>query len=424
MPTLDYGTEGQSAEGQGAEGQGLIEISRREHEQRLAMLVEWLNAHGHGAAVLFQRVNIVYLTGYHFQQTERPVALVVGADGQVGLLVPALESEHATHAPLIGQIAAYPEYPGLRHPMHFLTDLLQNLGTKSPTLAADGPGYPPVWGYRGPNLTELIDADIVIGPLQDFLYHRRSIKSDEVISLIRLSAYWGNHAHQLLQDAIVPGANEVEIGQAVSRAATLDLFQAVGNRYRNHDWGVTPIHAGFKAGPDTATPHPMGGSRPMQNGDLIITWATAKMAGYHAELERTLILGLPTAEQQEFFEHMCRAQAIGIETMQPGVRCADVDEAVYAYWQQHNLLPYVRHHTGHGLDVEIHAPPFLDRGDATRLEPGMLFSVEPGLYVPGVGGFRHSDTILITETGHEVLTWYPRTLDRLTIVTEAESPNA
>jgi Xaa-Pro aminopeptidase len=65
--------------------------------------------------------------------------------------------------------------------------------------------------------------------------------------------------------------------------------------------------------------------------------------------------------------------------------------------------------------MEIHAPPFLDRGDTTVLEPGMLFSVEPGLYVPGLGGFRHSDTVLITATGHEVLTWYPRDLTSLTV---------
>jgi Xaa-Pro aminopeptidase len=298
--------------------------------------------------------------------------------------------------------------------MHYLRDLLVDLGVARRPLCADQAGYPPVWGYQGPSLAALLQQP-VSEAVASFLLHHRSIKSPEVLALIRLSAAWGHYAHGLMQQAIQVGANEVEVGQTASHAATLAFFQAVGDRYRNHDWGVTPIHVGFKAGPATAIPHPMGGSRPMQAGDLLVTWATAKLAGYHAELERTLILGEPSAEQRAYFTAMCEAQEIGILVMRPGARCADVDAAVYTYWEAQGLLPYVRHHTGHGLDMEIHAPPFLDRGDRTVLEPGMLFSVEPGLYVPGLGGFRHSDTVLITDTGCEVLTRYPRDLASLTI---------
>lgn len=389
-----------------------IEVSQTELQRRLSDLCQWLQQNQLAGACFFERINIVYLTGYHFQQTERPVALIVTADGTTGLLTPALESEHAAATPTIGRVMAYPEYPGKRHPMQFLADLLAQLKLDMRKLTTDQYGYPPVWGYRGPTLAALI-GHTVNHDVAVFMLHHRSIKSDEVVALIRLSAAWGNYAHEVMQEAIRVGANEVEVGQAASRMATLALFDAVGERYRNHDWGVVPIHVGFKAGPGTAVPHPMGASRPMASGDLIVTWATAKMAGYHAELERTLILGEPSAEQREYFEKMCRAQEVGIAAMRPGVTCAEVDEAVYAYWESEGLLPYVRHHTGHGLDMEIHAPPFLDRGDFTRLEAGMLFSVEPGLYVPGVGGFRHSDTVLITESGHEVLTWYPRDLDSL-----------
>jgi Xaa-Pro aminopeptidase len=395
-------------------GDAIIALSHAEHLRRQAALVEWMQQTDIAAVVLFERINLVYLTGYHFQQTERPVAWVLTAQGAGGLLTPALEADHAGATPTLGKIMPYPEYPGLRHPMHFLGDLLADLGVETSRLAADQPGYPPVWGYQGPTLAELVGAPVTL-TAAPCLLHARSIKSAEVIDWIHVSAAWGHYAHALLHAAIRPGGNEVEIGQAASRTATLALFAAFGTRYRNHDWGVTPIHTGFKAGPDTAVPHPMGGSRALHAGDVIVTWATAKMAGYHAELERTLILGEPSADQRHFFAHACAAQAVGIAAIRPGARCAEVDEAVYAYWAEHNLLPYVRHHTGHGLDMEIHAPPFLDRGDTTLLEPGMLFSVEPGLYVPGLGGFRHSDTVLVTAEGHEVLTSYPRDLASLTI---------
>jgi Xaa-Pro aminopeptidase len=394
--------------------EGPVELSRAEHAQRLEDLVRWLAQHNFAAACIFGRVNLVYLTGYHFQQTERPVVLVVSAAGEVGLLTPALEADHAAATPTIGRVVAYPEYPGVRHPMAYLGDLLTTLQVDVTKLTADAAGYPPIWGYQGPTLAALV-GHATSEAVAPFLLHHRSIKSSEVVALVRRSAAWGHYAHAVMQALIRPGANEVEVGQAASRTATLELFAAAGDRYRNHDWGVVPIHVGFKAGPGTAIPHPMGASRPMGQGDLIVTWATAKMAGYHAELERTLILGEASSEQRHFFEAMCQAQQIGIAAMRPGVRCAEVDAAVYNFWEREGLLTYVRHHTGHGLDLEIHAPPFLDRGDPTMLEPGMLFSVEPGLYVPGLGGFRHSDTVLITETGHEMLTWYPRDLASLII---------
>jgi Xaa-Pro aminopeptidase len=85
------------------------------------------------------------------------------------------------------------------------------------------------------------------------------------------------------------------------------------------------------------------------------------------------------------------------------------------YFERHDLMSYWRHHVGHALGTGIHEAPFFDIGDPTEIRPGMVFSVEPGVYVPGLAGFRHSDTILITEDGSEILTSYPRDLVSLTI---------
>jgi Xaa-Pro dipeptidase len=99
----------------------------------------------------------------------------------------------------------------------------------------------------------------------------------------------------------------------------------------------------------------------------------------------------------------------------PGAKCSEVDQAVRDYYEKHELMPYWKHHVGHAIGLRYHEAPFLDLGDETEIRPGMVFTVEPGLYHPGLGGFRHSDTVLITEEGNEILTYYPRDLASLTL---------
>jgi Xaa-Pro aminopeptidase len=137
--------------------------------------------------------------------------------------------------------------------------------------------------------------------------------------------------------------------------------------------------------------------------------------GYVSELERTMVLGKPTDEQRRFFDHMVALQDLAIAALQPGRKCSDVDSAVRAYFDKHNLNAYWKHHTGHAIGLRYHEAPFLDTGDDTEVKPGMVFTVEPGLYVPTLGGFRHSDTVLVNESGNEMLTFYPRDLESLTL---------
>src|SRR5205814_89324 len=129
----------------------------------------------------------------------------------------------------------------------------------------------------------------------------------------------------------------------------------------------------------------------------------------------TMVMGRADEDTRAFFEHMKRAQETAFEALRPGERCADVDRAVRGYYERHDLMGFWKHHTGHAIGLRYHEGPFLDTGDPTVIRPGMVFTVEPGLYVPERGGFRHSDTVVVTEDGIEFLTDYPRDLDALTI---------
>jgi Xaa-Pro aminopeptidase len=124
-------------------------------------------------------------------------------------------------------------------------------------------------------------------------------------------------------------------------------------------------------------------------------------------------VGEPSAEQARFFELMCQAQETAFATIKPGIPAAAVDREVRRFFEENNITQYWRHHAGHSIGMEGHEAPFFDIGDETVLAPGQVWTVEPGIYVQGLGGFRHSDTVLVTETGMELLTYYPRHLEAL-----------
>jgi Xaa-Pro dipeptidase len=148
---------------------------------------------------------------------------------------------------------------------------------------------------------------------------------------------------------------------------------------------------------------------------VLVTGAGAPVWGYHSELERTMIIGPASKEQKQLFDHMVNLQDTAFEAMKPGSPCSVVDQAVRAYYEKHKLYDYWKHHVGHAIGLRYHESPFLDLGDDTIMRPGMVFTAEPGLYHPGLGGFRHSDTVVITDNGIEILTYYPRDLESLTI---------
>ena len=148
---------------------------------------------------------------------------------------------------------------------------------------------------------------------------------------------------------------------------------------------------------------------------MLVTGAGAAMWGYTSELERTMFISAPTDGQKRLFDHMVALQDTAFAAIEPGRPCADVDLAVRAYYEKHDLWPHWKHHVGHAIGMRYHEGPFLDLGDPTLIQPGMLFTVEPGLYSDELGGYRHSDTVLVTEDGIEFLTFYPRDIESLTI---------
>lgn len=392
-----------------------LNITPAEFQARADKLLEYLRSQKVSGVVLFNNYYILYFTGFAFIPTERPIGFVMNTMGDKAMFVPRLELEHAQSKTGFNRVDSYTEYPFTPHPMETLKKTLADMAIMG-KIGADNDGYPWIFGYRGPALSELTGASVlsVAGFIEDLMM----VKSERELSLIRESVKWGNLAHRLLQRYTKVGATETEVSMRASNEATLAMYDTLGHLYASYSMFGDGAGAGYRGqiGRNAAIPHALANNITFMAGDVLVTGASAPMWGYDSELERTMALGNPSDEQSRMFEAMVGAQDTALDALKPGVECAEVDRAVRKYFEENDLMKYWKHHSGHAIGLRYHEGPFLDLGDHTVIKPGMVFTVEPGLYSPELGGFRHSDTVAITEDGIEMMTYYPRDLESLTIL--------
>ncbi|SFR39101.1 Xaa-Pro aminopeptidase [Halogeometricum rufum] len=367
------------------------------------------------AAVWFDATSIEYLTGFHHIQTERPVVLAV-TDGRVEITVPRLEVERVQENPRIDAVHHYFDYPG-GDPIRTAAAMLDERGVDA--VVADADGAPGVMGYEGPALSEFVEVET-----QAWVTRMRWEKTDAEVDLIRESAKWANLGHRYLADYTEAGAHPATVSQRASTEASRAMLDTLGDRYSVRVRGSGPVNAGYISGEETALPHGHTPNERLSEGDVIVTGATANVDGYHSELERTMFVGDPSPDDAHYFEVMLEAQTIAIDALGPGVEIAYVDEQVNDYFEEQGVADLAQHHVGHNIGLGGHEPPYIDTGwadhcgsdhtemteaDAT-MAPGHVYTIEPGLYTEEAG-YRHSDTVAVTDTGTEMLTFYPRDLE-------------
>jgi Xaa-Pro aminopeptidase len=383
-------------------------------ESRRGRLLEHVRREGLSGYVLFDQQYIQYFTSFGFLSTERPVVFAQSAGGEMVVLVPEFEVERVRAETAFERVESYPEYPGIEHPMRILATVLADLGLRD-AIGADQAGYPGILGYQGPSLGEVTRS--TVAPLAATIESMMVRKSESEVALIRESGRWCAHAHRLLQRFTRPGVTETEASLRAGHEATIAMLEALGDTYGGQQASSDGASAGYRGqiGRRSSWAHAIAHNIEFQVGDVLVTETSAPIWGYNAELERAMIIGAPTDEMRRLFDHTVAAQQVAFDALRPGVTCADVDGAVMRYFEDNNLLPYWRQHTGHAIGLRNHEAPFLDLGDDTPVEPGMVFTIEPGLYHPTIGGFRHSDTVAVTADGIDILTDYPSDIESLTI---------
>lgn len=396
---------------------GQLELAERVARVRLELERRRLDA-----LVLFHPVRMAYTSGFFHVSTERPMAIVIPLDPVPGLgaLIPQLEQDHIAKSPSVTSVKVYPEYPtgGTKHPMLHLADLLREMGLANAgtRIGYDSNGYPDINGYDGPELSEVVADGVEAVRARDIVDTLRAVKSRIELDFIKRSCVWGNLAHRIMHDKLALGRTEIEISMEAAAEASRVMVAALGPTYQplSSTWGQ-PALVIFHAGSNTALPHGLMQGGGLRRGDVLVTGASADFGGYNSELERTMIIGEPTAEFERNFQIMLDLQQAAFDALRPGRTLAEAETDVSRAFQEFGVAENQRHHTGHSIGLEGHEAPFIDKGDDTVIAENMVFTIEPGVYVPGVAGFRHSDTVVVRADGVERLTFYPRDLESLTV---------
>lgn len=377
---------------------------RQVHERVRARL----DAEGFDAVVVDEWRDVAYVSGFFHHPNERPAVVWISRD-RVVLLVPELEREHALAQGVVADdVVAYPEYPGLTGPFDVLATAVPATGR---------------WAYT-PEMTtgrlRTLSASFphVSWELSSVIGDLRLVKEPAEIELHRRAAQLGDVMLAAGRDLIEAAAGdggllptEAELADHVVRAGTRWMYA------EHDDVVVVPMLTGglVYGGENSAYPHGLPSAYRVRAGDSVILSLGGAVGGRYAESERTFFLGEPTREQVEYFTADHRAQHVGTTAIRPGARCCDVNRACLDVIRDAGFAAQLRHRQGHGIGLNFHEPPWLDDGDDTMLQAGMVVSSEPGIYVPGHAGYRISDTVLVTDDGHERLTAYPRDLDDVVI---------
>lgn len=345
---------------------------------------ERLTELGKQALLIFDRNNIRYLSGLAITPTDHPLAACVWANGRVALFVPHQEAEHLTGG-WIDDIRWYNDFPAGEAPVRWM-------GRE-----AGGPLL--VDRVDGESWLELA-AEVEDVEFNDLIAPLRRIKSAEEVALIERAAEFADLALERTFARLTTGSAEIEVLAGILPPVDTIMSEEFGEQY---PYPGPAIQGTLQSGTRAAWPTAPAGARRLSRGDAVVVEFTADVGGYQARSGCTFFVGDPLRDVVSWVEASIAAQDAAIEALTPGTAASDVDIAARRTLERLGLGTNVRHRTGQGIGLASDEPPWLARADQTRLEPGMVVVVRPGLYVSGRTGARNAKTLVIEEEGARLL---------------------
>jgi Xaa-Pro dipeptidase len=341
--------------------------------------------------------NLHYFTGLTTHLSERPTVVFIPAQGPLVVLLPELEAPAAqARLPAEARLFTYSDEEGHEHIFHQVVEVLD---LKGKSIGVE---------YLAMRLLEMRRIEQAapgcrLLATEPWLPQLRMRKDEAEIAHMRRAVEIAEQAMQrLLEDgSIRAGRTELQV------AADLQIALL---REGGQGEAFPPI---VVAGPNSASPHASPSARPLAEGDLvIIDWGTV-YRGYRSDITRTFVVGAPSPEAARIHDVVLAANQSGRLAVRSGMPAQEVDRIARRAITLAGYGEHFIHRTGHGLGLETHEPPYIVEGNLDLLEPDMTFTVEPGIYLPGVGGVRIEDDVVVTEEGSETLTTLPRDLVQL-----------
>jgi Xaa-Pro aminopeptidase len=353
---------------------------RRPETARIAKLRLLMRERGIHALLVTQRENVRYLTGF----TGSAGSLLI-AHGR-----PVLITDFRY------QVQAGAESPGTRL-------LIQKKDHASAIkAAAERLGVTTLWfdesSFTLDRVRALKKQGLRLRGAKDPVAEIRQRKDAAELRNIKIAIQRAEDSFRELSPRIRAGATERELGLRLEM-----LMRKRGARRAAFEIIVA-------SGRNGAMPHASVSSRRLRDGDLVTFDFGAEASGYFCDITRTVCVGRPSERQREIHALVQQAQQKAIEAIRPGVRCVDIDRSARELIEKAGHGAHFGHATGHGIGLMVHEGPVLSALSKQCVETGMVITVEPGVYVPGWGGVRIEDMVLVTEGGHRVLTRLPRSL--------------
>lgn len=362
-------------------------------QARLARVAEVAKARGASAVALVPGSNLRYSTGLRFHLSERPIIAFVTAEGELALIVPKLEAPQVEARPELNvRCFSWSDEEG---PEGAFGQAAEALGLKGAALGVDGMTMRVSEGLS----LQRAAPGLKLVPVEHDLIRIRAIKSAPEVAAMRRAIEISEQALAGLMGWLKPGLTELQIAARLGQ-----LMSEAGSE--GPAFTTTVL-----SGPKSALPHGSTGERVLQEGELLLFDFGATYQGYPADITRTFVLGEASAQQRELHQVVLEANRAATEAVVPGVPMGEIDRAARRVIEAAGYGAYFIHRTGHGLGLDVHEPiPQLAAGVTEPLQKGMMLTIEPGIYLPEVGGVRIEDDVLVGDQGAEVLTRYPRTL--------------
>lgn len=365
------------------------------NQQRIQKLKKETLAQGLDGLALVPGPNMLYLSGIHAHLSERPIVLFLLADAEPAIIIPELEAEKARKVGIPeGNIFHWNDVEGYTDAFQLACSRLdlsgRSIGVESLHMRV-----------LELELLQRYAPGMSIDHAEPVMSALRLVKDEAELAMMQKAALVAETAMQNLLPRVHRGLTEKQIAAMLVQELTEAGSDSVA---------FNPI---VSAGPNGASPHAVPTIRPIQTGDLLVIDWGAIVDDYPSDITRTYAVSSLEPELAQIYEIVKQANEAARAVVRPGATGHDIDRAARAVIEKAGYGERFIHRTGHGLGLEVHEPPYIMEGNSEPLAVGEVFTIEPGVYLPGRAGVRIEDDVVITSDGHRSLTSSSRELIRL-----------
>lgn len=361
-------------------------------EKKLETLANWMKQEEIDFTFLTSTDNIFYFSGFYSNPHERLLALIAFPEKNPILVCPSMEKNDAKNAGWKYDIIGYSD---TENPWDTIQSMVQSRTSNTMKVALET-DHMNVARYHSlqasfPNIKEYVSAEEKINTL-------RMIKTTDELEKIKEACKWADFAIEV-------GCNEIAEGKS-----EMEILASIEYELKKKGIGKMSFSTMVLTGVNGASPHGNPGETKIRKGDLVLFDLGVVVDGYCSDITRTVAYGDINEKQKDIYDTVLKAQLAAIEASKAGVSCASVDQAARNTIRDAGYGEFFPHRLGHGLGISVHEFPSLTETNSLLLQEGMVYTIEPGIYVPNVAGVRIEDDVYVTKEGVEILTKFPKEL--------------